>query len=66
MLYKTQAKPKQEVKLTSGAYVSISYLLPAIDILRSHAGMGLDDALLTIGCSRSESELVKSYFNEQS
>ncbi|ATL91577.1 hypothetical protein CK911_01315 [Aeromonas sp. CU5] len=68
MIYKTQTKEqvKGKVMLTSGGYVSISHLLPAIEILQSHAGMGLDEALLTIGCSRSESELIKSYFNKQS
>lgn len=61
---KMQSKAKEQIKLTSGGYLSISHLLPAIEILRSHAGMELDDALLTIGCSRSESELVKTYFDK--
>ncbi len=65
MVYRTEAKENKRVKLTSGVYVSISHILPAIEILRSHAGMGLDDALLTIGCSRGESELIRSYFNKQ-
>lgn len=64
MIYKTQPKAEQ-VKLTSGGYISISHLLPAIEILRSHAGMNLADALLTIGCSHSESELIKNYFDKK-
>ncbi|MCQ4111515.1 hypothetical protein [Aeromonas sp. JL9] len=52
-----------KLKLNSGAYISISHLLPAIEILRSHAGMELDDALITIGCSQSQSELVKDYYS---
>lgn len=66
MRYKRQSNNANDerVKLTSGGEISISHLLPAIEILRSHAGMGLDEALLTIGCSRSESDLVKKYFHK--
>ena len=51
-----------KIRLNSGTYISISHLLPAIEILRTHADMSLDDAFITIGCSRGQSELIKEYY----